>query len=192
MNSVIKEILISILGYSILNIRTASNEKNLEWIFCELEHLKKMLALLMDMSLLNDYMNYVKIKYLEQTSECHQNSYEDLWNELQNIVDKQVTIDVKLDELDEVLIGIVNTAVNNLSYYADNKDYKNSYIEAYHVHNIPSIIISKKKEEMIKYYFKVERKQYLREGKKEARKKFEDKWKELKEITKLKKKIFPF
>ena len=152
LSNAIKETLVSILGYSILNIRTASNNKDFKRISYELEHLTKLMDLLMDVSLLKDYMQNSRRKYQEQIRESYENPFEDLWNELQNISENQTTITPILDEIDVVLMGIIATGVKNISNFVDIKDYKNIFIEAYHIHNIPSIITSKKKKEMIEYY----------------------------------------
>lgn len=192
LSNAIKETLVSILGYSILNIRTASNNKDFKRISYELEHLTKLMDLLMDVSLLKDYMQNSRRKYLEQIRECYENPFEDLWNELQNISENQTTITPILDEIDVVLMGIIATGVKNISNFVDIKDYKNIFIEAYHIHNIPSIITSKKKKEMIEYYLKIERKQYLRDGDKVARQNFEGIWKEFLSIIKPKKKYIFF
>ena len=50
----------------------------------------------------------------------------------------------------------------------------------------------KKKEELIEYYLKVERKQYSRDANKVAKQNFEIIWKELRDIIKRKKKLFFF
>ncbi len=188
----IKETLVSILYYSILNIRTAANDEDYKRISYEFEHLTRLTELLMDIGLLNDYMQNSRKKYLEQIRENHENPFEGLWNELQNITENHTAITPILDELDVILMGIISTGIKNISNFMDIKDFENIYIEAYHIHNIPSIIKSKKKDELIKYYFKVERKQYLRDGDKAAKQNFEGIWKELLSIVKPKKKIIFF
>ena len=192
MDDVTKETLVSILQYSILNIRAASGNKDNKWIFYELEHLIKLLDLFMDISLLKDYMYNARKKYLEQIGECYENQYEDLWNELQNDFENLVLDTLILDETDVVLINIIKIGVNNMLIFANIKDYKNIFIEAYHIHNLPSIIIAKKKEELIKYYLKVECKQYSRDANKVAKQKFENTWKKLRNLIKPEKKFLFF
>lgn len=189
LSDVIKEVLVSMLGYSILNIRTASNDKDIKRVSCELEHLLKVLDLLKDVSLLKDYMLNEREKYLAKISKYQENPYEDLWNELQKIYEDEVPITLMLDEMDEVLVRVIVVGVSNISNFVDNENCKDIFIESYHIHNIPSIIVSKRKKEMINYYLKVERKQYVREGDKVARQNFERVWKELLNIVKTKKKF---
>jgi len=192
LNNPLKEILISILEYSILNIRTASNNKDFKLISYELEHLPKLIDLLMDVRLLKDYMQSSIKKYLEQIKDCYENPIEDLWNELQNIFENQTQNVLILDEMDMVLIKIVSIGIKNISSFMAAKDYRNIFIEAYHIHNIPNIITSKKKEEMIDYYLRIERKQYLKEGDRVARQNFESVWKEFFSIIKPKKRFIFF
>lgn len=117
MNNPLKEILISILEYSILNIRTASNNKDFKLISYELEHLPKLIDLLMDVRLLKDYMQSSIKKYLEQIKDCYENPIEDLWNELQNIFENQTQNVLILDEMDMVLIKIVSIGIKNISSF---------------------------------------------------------------------------
>lgn len=192
LGDVIKEILVSILQYSILNIRAASSAKDNKWIFCELEHLRKLLDLFMDISLLKCYMYNTRKRYIEQMGEYYEKQYEDLWNELQKNSENLVLDTLILDEIDVVLINIINIGAKNMLTFANIRDYKNIFIEAYHTHNLPSIITAKKKEELIEYYLKVERKQYSRDANKVAKQNFEIIWKELRDIIKRKKKLFFF
>lgn len=188
----IKETLVSILQYSILNIRAAAGNKDDKWISFELEHLVKLLDLFMNISLLSDYMHNTRKKYLEHISEGYENSYEGLWNELQRNAANLTADTLVLDEIDVVLIDIIRIGVNNILNFMNVKDYNNIFIEAYHIHNLPSIITSKTEKELIGYYLKVECKQYLRDADKEAKQNFKSVWKELKNIIKSKKRFLFF
>lgn len=180
------------MGCAILNIRTASNNKDFKRIAFELEHLISIKDLLTGGSSYKDYMDNSRQKYLDQMNEYQENPYENLWNELQDIAENQGILILILDEIDKVFLDVITTGVNNISNFMSDKDFDNIYIEAYHIHNIPSIVISKRKKEMIEYYLKVECKQYLREGEKSAKKNFESVWKELIHIAKPKKKFIFF
>lgn len=188
----IKDILVSILQYTILNIRVASSQKDLERISYELEHLRKLLDLFRDLSLLKDYMHNTRKKYLEYIEGRYENSYEDLWNELEINYKKSVRGSLILNEIDKVLISIIIIGVNNISDFVITGDYENIFIEAYHIHNLPCIIQDKEKKELIGYYLKVECKQYLREGNEVAKQNFDSIWKELRNIIKPKKKMLLF
>lgn len=181
----LKEILISITESSIQAIRVAANSEDIYLISSELEHLIKILGLLKNKYGIRDYLEVTQNKYIEKICE---NPYEYLWSELEK--NKSVIDDYKfiLNELEDIIIDIILIGVDNIGSYMDNKDYRNIYIEAYHIHNLPSIITSNEKKELIKYYQEIEKRQYLKECQKNAKKKFKNTWKKLDKITKVKKK----
>lgn len=184
----LKEIIISIVENSIHTIRMAANSEDIYLISSELEHLISLLDILKNKYELRDYFENFQKKYIEKTSGKYENSYEYLWKELEE--KRNVPDDYKFvfDKIEDIILNIIIIGVDNIVRYTDNIDYKNIYIEVYHIHNLPCIILSNEKTELIKYYQDIERKQYSKECRKEAKKRFKGIWKELNKITKSKKK----
>lgn len=188
MRVMLKKNLISIVEYSIQAIRVAANSEDIYMISSELEHLIKVLDLFKNRFELEDYLKNTQKKYIEKIGEDYENPYVNLWNELEKNMDELDDFILVLDELENLIIEIIIIGVNNIVSYANSKDFRNIYIEAYHIHNLPSIITTNQKIELIKYYQVVERRQYLKESQKVARKKFKDIWKELDKRMKPKRK----
>lgn len=188
MNTTIKDILISIMKYSIQSIKYAAKEEDVSKISCELEHLLKVLEVIENKEQLARYIELIRKKYLEQNGEDYENMYECLWCELeQNFNDEQSFI---LDEVDNIILNIIKLGINNIFDFTNGKDFESVYVEAYHIHNLPSVLTTNKKNELIKYYLEIECKQYLKEGNINSKKKFKANWKQLSRIIKLKKRFF--
>jgi hypothetical protein len=92
----------------------------------------------------------------------------------------------KAEKTEEIFIAILKVAIKNIEYLYKEKEYKEIEREAYHVHNIPQIIIHiyNMNKGIIEYYANCEALEYKKTTRKELSEKFVDLWNLLDELIK--------
>lgn len=101
-------------------------------------------------------------------------------NDYDKCLQQLISNTLKLNSIELILVDILAISFENIKILAKNSKYKLLNKEAYHIHNIPSIIYSDKNFlERVEYYVKYEVKDYKNESKRNFVKKFEKSWSKL-------------
>ena len=86
------------------------------------------------------------------------------------------------DEVAEAVLGILKETLLSIRVLGYEGKASECQIEAYHTHNLPSLI-KDYKYELLTYYLEIERPQYIRESTRKTFETFEPHWKRLEEFV---------